>query len=331
MPTGPLLVLWTLLAAPAPAAALDLPEVDWLEITAVVDNTYDCFQKDKGCAIRHNVARAQGFDDIGLHAEMGLAYVVRAGIGDRVHTLLFDFGLSPEAYAHNLELLGVDISAAEVLVLSHGHEDHYAALPWAGARTKGPIVVGGEGAFAERRFVSPAGSWDMGRLDRALVDPSGTRIQVSPGPVVLAGFALSTGSIPLETDWEKIPPYMKVVEGGQVLQDPMDHELALAFHVRGQGLVVLTACAHRGVVNSARAAMALTGIDELHAVLGGMHLTTAPPEAIDATMAALSALAPEWIAPMHCTGEEALWKLRALFPDAYVHPAAGTRYRFGAP
>lgn len=87
-------------------------------------------------------------------------------------------------------------------------------------------------------------------------------MSVAPEPRLLAGFALSTGVIPLESPFERVPPFLRVVTPTGDAPDSMDHELALAFRVKGKGLVVLTACAHRGVINSVRHAMALSGETE---------------------------------------------------------------------
>jgi 7,8-dihydropterin-6-yl-methyl-4-(beta-D-ribofuranosyl)aminobenzene 5'-phosphate synthase len=317
-------------AATAATAAVKAPPVDSLEIVVVVDNFYDCFQKEEKCAKRLTLAAADSFEGIRVQGEMGLAYFITATVAGKKHTLLMDFGLSPEVYENNLRHLKLDISGAEALVLSHGHEDHYAGLPVALKQVHGPFYVGGPDAFLHRFFVTPAKTVDMGTLDRAAIEKAGSKVVFVPEPAVIAGVALASGEIARVTDYEKVPPPMKMEKNGTLVQDPLTHEQALIFNVAGKGLVVITSCAHSGVVNTVEHARKITGESRVLAVLGGMHLTSASDETIDKTVAALQAIKPTFVAPMHCTGNRALMKLAALMPDAYVHPSVGTRYVFEA-
>ncbi len=319
----------TLFLAVAPAT-LVVPEVDELEVTAVVDNFYDCFQKDEKCAVRLNLGKVDGFDGIRVQAEMGLAYLVRARVGAAWHTVLFDFALSASVYENNLKKLGLDISNAEALVLSHAHEDHYAGLLFAKTKSKAPVFVGNSDAFLPRRFVSPGRSWDMGTLSRKALSENGGVVTESPAPRVVAASAIVSGLIPQKTPYEKVPAFLKMQKGSEWVQDPMTHELALAYRVRGKGLVVLTSCAHAGVINTLEHFRALTGEPRVLAVIGGMHLTSAPDEQVAATVDALLKLRPQFVAPMHCTGNRATEALMTQMKEAYVHPSVGTRYQFKA-
>jgi 7,8-dihydropterin-6-yl-methyl-4-(beta-D-ribofuranosyl)aminobenzene 5'-phosphate synthase len=323
-----MLLPWWLLLAGAP---IQVPLVDELEVWAVVDNTYDCFQPDEKCAMRHGFERVDGFESTRLISEMGLAYLIRYTTGGKRHTILFDFALTQRALENNLEKLGLSLTDVEALVLSHGHQDHYSGLTWAASKTKAPLYVGNDDAFLERRAVTPKRSLSMGTLDRAALVEAGAKIIEVPSPRVVAGGALLSGTIPQLTPYEKVPGFLKMLKGQTLVQDPMSHELAIGFRVRGQGLVVVTSCAHAGVVNSIEALKAASGEQRVHAVLGGMHLTTAPPERVDKTVQALVDLKPDFVAPMHCTGDRAMRKLAVALEKAYVHPATGTKYIFAAP
>jgi 7,8-dihydropterin-6-yl-methyl-4-(beta-D-ribofuranosyl)aminobenzene 5'-phosphate synthase len=307
----------------------DVPEVEDLEVIAVVDNTYDAFQPDDKCAVRHSLAHVDGFDSVRLVSEMGLSYLIRYVVDGKRHAILFDFALTQQALENNLHKLGVGLEGVEALVLSHAHEDHYAGLIWAARATKAPIYVGNSDAFLERRFETPKRSWSMGTLRREDLSAAGSRIIEVPKPIVIAGGALLSGQIDQATPYEHVPPFLKMIKNGKTVQDPMSHELAIGFRVRGMGLVVITSCAHAGVINSIEAMRRASGEQTVHAVLGGMHLTSAPADQVEATVQALVALKPSYLAPMHCTGDRAMRKMATALPGAYVHPSTGTRYRFG--
>jgi 7,8-dihydropterin-6-yl-methyl-4-(beta-D-ribofuranosyl)aminobenzene 5'-phosphate synthase len=93
--------------------------------------------------------------------------------------------------------------------------------------------------------------------------------------------------------------------------------------------VVITGCGHAGLINTLRYARKLTGIDRIHAVVGGFHLATPVFEpSIPPTVEALREMDPRVVAPTHCTGWRAIHALAAAFPDAFVPGSVGTRYIF---
>jgi 7,8-dihydropterin-6-yl-methyl-4-(beta-D-ribofuranosyl)aminobenzene 5'-phosphate synthase len=319
-----------LTATPAFAGEPAIPEVESLEVVAVVDNFYDCFQKDEKCAKRTNLQSAESFDSIRLQGEMGLAYYITATVKGKQHVILMDFSLSPSVYENNLRRLKLDPAKADAILLSHGHEDHYGGMTVALKQVKAPLYVGGPDAFVHRLFVTPARTVDMGTLDRSMIEKAGVRVVLAAAPTVVADAGLITGEIPHQTDYERVPPPMKMEKNAQVVQDPLTHEIALVFNVRNKGLVVITSCAHSGVINTIEYARKITGVRKVLAVIGGMHLTTATDETISRTVAALQAIQPTFLAPMHCTGNRALMKLASALPDAYVHPSVGTHCVFAA-
>ena len=105
-------------------------------------------------------------------------------------------------------------------------------------------------------------------------------------------------------------------------------EQAIAFVVRGKGLVVLSGCAHAGIINTVRRAREMTGVDRIYAIIGGFHLVNAAPEVIDATVVDIKAMAPEYVVPTHCTGFEAITKFREEMPEQFLLNTAGTTYVF---
>jgi 7,8-dihydropterin-6-yl-methyl-4-(beta-D-ribofuranosyl)aminobenzene 5'-phosphate synthase len=116
------------------------------------------------------------------------------------------------------------------------------------------------------------------------------------------------------------------VRDHRVLRDEVRDEHALIVQIRGLGLVVLTGCAHAGVINTIRAAQRITGIDRIALVAGGFHLgfPTTPPENIDKTIQALEMVDPGLLVPMHCTGLIAASEMARRLPSAFAQSSVGT-------
>jgi 7,8-dihydropterin-6-yl-methyl-4-(beta-D-ribofuranosyl)aminobenzene 5'-phosphate synthase len=146
------------------------------------------------------------------------------------------------------------------------------------------------------------------------------------GPTVIVPGACLTGRIAQVTDYEQVAPTFLAKKGDEFVQEQFIGEQAVVMNAKGRGLVVLTACAHRGVVNTVRHAQKMTGIDKVHAIIGGLHLTGARPEVIEKTIADIKALRPDYIVPTHCTGFEAMTAFARAMPEQFILNTAGTRY-----
>jgi 7,8-dihydropterin-6-yl-methyl-4-(beta-D-ribofuranosyl)aminobenzene 5'-phosphate synthase len=109
----------------------------------------------------------------------------------------------------------------------------------------------------------------------------------------------------------------------------LDREGAVVCHVKDKGLVVLSSCSHAGAINVLRHAQRLTGVDKIHAFVGGLHLSGGLFEPIiPRTLAELAALGPAIVVPGHCTGWKATHELARQLPQAYVQTSVGTRLHF---
>jgi 7,8-dihydropterin-6-yl-methyl-4-(beta-D-ribofuranosyl)aminobenzene 5'-phosphate synthase len=120
-------------------------------------------------------------------------------------------------------------------------------------------------------------------------------------------------------------------EGGMEKFDPIEDDSAVVAHVKGKGLVVLSGCAHSGIVNTVAYARDVTGIEQVYAVMGGFHLTGADSEPIiGRTTEALKAIDPRYIVPTHCTGRKASMHIEREMPDRFLLNMSGTKMVFAA-
>jgi 7,8-dihydropterin-6-yl-methyl-4-(beta-D-ribofuranosyl)aminobenzene 5'-phosphate synthase len=104
---------------------------------------------------------------------------------------------------------------------------------------------------------------------------------------------------------------------------------ALICNIKDKGLVVVTGCAHAGIINTVKYAQKLTGT-KLHAVIGGFHLVNAAPETIERTLADMKVIDPDYTVPAHCTGFEAASLFAKEMPEQFILNTAGTTYVFAA-
>ena len=118
-------------------------------------------------------------------------------------------------------------------------------------------------------------------------------------------------------------------ENGNSKWDPIEEDSAIVAHVREKGLVILSGCAHAGIVNTVSYAQEVTGIGQIYVVMGGFHLSGSDFEPIIVpTTEALKSMDPEFIVPAHCTGRKASMHIEKEMPDKFLLNMSGTKMVF---
>ncbi len=314
--------------------AVKIPEVDKATVTVITDNYYNAIMQNYKIAKRHGIKPGTDVFKWNLHAEHGLSYHIETVVNGNPHSFLFDYGADFQGVTRNMERLSIDFAAVEALALSHGHWDHWGTFLQVLKSKKEefrkgiPLYIGEEG-FAERFGKTPDGVVSVGQFKRDEVEGLGfvNIIEIKdPTPIVPGAYL--TGSVERVTEYEKVSPYMLIERGGKLVPDNFIGEYAVVLNLKGKGLIVLVGCAHPGIVNMVKHAQKMTGIDKVHAVMGGFHLTGAKPELIQRTAADIKAVNPDYIVPTHCTGYEAIKVFEKEMPDRFILNTAGTRYLF---
>ncbi len=340
--------------APDPTA---VPELDELTITVVVDNATDTLSSiGPGIPQLPEMAhllgsippsgRHEGHDCVVAFDHLcvachGFSALATARQGDRKATVLFDVGPYGDVWLANAERLAVDLSGIDVLFLSHWHWDHSGGITdvvtaIAEARGKAghpPLVVDVHPDRPDQRgILTPFEIFAMLPPEPtiAAIEAAGARVTTHAELHAVADLFLASGDIPRQTSYETGLAGHHTWQGEQVTLDPEIHdERFLAASVHGRGTTVLTACSHAGVVNVGLEARRLLPDQPVDLLLGGYHLAgTAVEDRIEPTVRDLSDLvAPQIVAPAHCTGWRAAAELANAFsPTGCAPSVVGTRY-----
>ncbi|HQO54380.1 MAG TPA: MBL fold metallo-hydrolase [Ottowia sp.] len=337
----------------------DVPVVDRVAIRVVTDSYHHAFEPPR--TLGNLQVQRLGFDvkpgrppRRTLQNEWGLSLHIESGRGDEVRQVLLDFAYTPEALLNNLLLCGIDVSKLDAIALSHGHYDHFGGMVGFLDAHKSklkpglPFYLGSEECFCSRELNVPGDAGSFGALDREAIRQSGMTMTFAQRPSILASHGFTTGVIP-SSSFERVLAPTRMTPGIQAglgcapeglspakqsltaaVPDDFEHEQAIVYQLKGRGLVVMTSCGHRGIVNSVRRAMQVAGTDKVHAILGGFHLAPHTPEYQRQTLAELKAINPDFLIPMHCSGETFISMAQSEMRDRFVRSSTGTRFVFSA-
>ncbi len=186
--------------------------------------------------------------------------------------LLFDTGGDGHRLLSNMGQMGLDVGRIKSVVLSHAHGDHTGGLGGVLAVNKNVTV------YLPCSF------------------PSGFKAQVRAHARVV-----------------EVQGPMEIVEGvyttGEMGRGIGEQALVVK---TAQGLVVITGCAHPGIVNMVKKAREVVS-GEIYLVMGGFHLGGLGKRGIESIIAEFRRLGVRKVAPCHCTGGRAM----GMFADEY--------------
>ena len=311
-----------------------LKEVERVEILTLQDNFIDIMASDNSAIISRARFLINGEIKTSIRAEHGFSAIVRTTTAGRTRTLLFDFGFSKDGAVANAKALGVDMGEIEVMVLSHGHSDHF------GGFEKLVKMIGRDGvelvlhpaAFKQQRYLKFAGNFKarFPEVTRKKIEKKGVRLRETKEPLpLLDGDVLYLGEICRQTEFEKGMPHAFFMDKGVETWDPIEEDTGIAINIKGRGLVVLTGCAHSGIVNTVNYARTVTGVNPVHVIIGGFHLAGPAFEPIvEKTIEELKKINPAYIVPTHCTGRKSVMEIEKAMPSQFILNMAGTGLTF---
>jgi len=257
---------------------------------------------------------------VGLEAEWGWSILVEVG-SDRV---LVDTGNGTVA-VKNGDIMGVDFKSINTILLSHAHADHTGGLRHILKRT-GPTEVIAHPAIWDEKVKTDL----EGRNPRYNGIPYAkselenlAHFNIQKDPVKIGDFMMTTGEVPMVTEFEVAEPnfWVKTEDGLRHDTFPDDQSLVIK---HPKGLVVVLGCAHRGIINTLTHGMKITGEDRVYAVVGGTHLYPKSAEQVEKTVQALKEMGVQRMGVSHCTGFPAARRLADVFEADFFLNTAGT-------
>jgi 7,8-dihydropterin-6-yl-methyl-4-(beta-D-ribofuranosyl)aminobenzene 5'-phosphate synthase len=256
-----------------------------------------------------------------LLAEHGLSILIETGKGN----ILFDTGQTITA-GYNTDNLEIDLKQIDKIVLSHGHNDHTGGLRQILRKMGKEVEVIAHLDIWAAKYRRRKGKKDkyIGiPFQRQELESLGARFTLTTKPVQVADNIMTTGEVPMVTDYETIDSGLFVKEDTGWQPDKLLDDLSLIINTKS-GLVVVLGCAHRGMINTLYHAQQLTGVKRIHAVIGGSHLVHASEERIRLTIAALKELDVPKLGLCHCTSLPAISLLAQEFGDKFFFNIVGT-------
>ena len=258
-------------------------------------------------------------------AEWGLSILIET---DEM-TVLLDTGESISA-THNADILGIDLAKIDKIVLSHSHSDHTGGLRemLRRIRKKEIEVIAHPHVWSNRyNYKNGMERYSGMPFPRQELENYGAVFNLTAESVKLTDNMSTTGEVPLVTEFEKSRADKTkrfIKEDGNLKPDELLDDQAVVINT-GQGLAVITGCAHRGIINTIRRAQQLTGIDSIHAVIGGAHLIGGSEERIRQTIATLKDLDVKRLGLCHCTSLPAIVLMAHEFGNRFFFNNAGTQ------
>lgn len=318
---------------------VQLSEVDSLEIIVLVDNYCDELLEDSEI-----VKRLHASSPNAPMGEPGLSLLIKVCKNNKFHTILMDTGISGNCLRHNINLLSAnnlfvdktittDIRDVESVVISHGHSDHFNGLKtFLNIIQKRIPVIVHPSAFIKRRFKHDSGICEpMISFDESLFKKFGAimekRVDAS---TIASGLILVSGQIERTNDFEKGYLSLEAKMDNRWVTDPFHDDQAIAVNIKSKGLVVLSGCAHAGIINTVKHIKKVTGINKIHAIMGGFHLPGPDMSTAVSTITQMKKIAPDYIVPMHCTGWQAINLFYSQMPDQFILNSVCSTYLFNS-
>ncbi|NWF87710.1 MBL fold metallo-hydrolase [Candidatus Bathyarchaeota archaeon] len=219
----------------------------------------------------------------GLASSWGLSFYVEAFTGNKKHIVLMDTSGSFQIFFRNASKLGLNLSKIEAILISHWHGDHCGALSQVLSLLKPQTMI----------YVPSENSFGLGEIRGAGGIP-----WICHKPIEFVDGMMSTGEVPSGLS-----------------------EHSLLINIKNKGLVILVGCSHPGIINILKRAQKVSGIDKIHAVIGGFHISSVGEGMRVGKF--LRELDVKLVSPCHCTSNDAKQEIAKILGERCVNNGSG--------
>jgi len=296
-----------------------------------------------------------GADAVRAVGEHGLAMSIRIEDNEIINNFLLDTGGLMSTIIENSKVFKVNLGGIEKLVLSHGHLDHFGGLTKVIPLLKeGCEIILNPECYYQNHVVrfregEDVPVEDLGTslrklikegiikkymkfpvLNRSIItklaNEHNIKIIETRNPQKLHRGGTTSGEIRL-FDTNEITRSLYISKEKKIFEKYMARdETSIYINVKDKGLVILTGCGHVGVINTIKHAQKLTGINEIYAIIGGLHKIWGPIQTIEDLIQFIEELNPEVVCGMHCTGFEFNKRLSMRDHPSHTLGVTGTEF-----
>ena len=245
-----------------------------------------------------------------LIGEHGLSFYIET----QNNKILFDTGQNL-AISNNAQVLGIDLSLIDTVILSHGHYDHSGGLKSLLECNRNFTLYAHPDVFDQKVKGADDNFKYIGiPVEKNFLEEKGIEIKLDRNPAQISAGIMTTGEIPLENDFEGSDSVFYFKKENEVVADTLADDQAVILDT-DKGVTVLLGCSHRGLINTLNHVVRLTGKKSIHAIMGGLHLGKASDAKLGKILDHLRGFGLGKIGVGHCTGTRAFLALSNEFPN----------------
>jgi len=266
--------------------------------------------------------------DTYLKGCFGVSFWIEVQSENKRKVILFDVGPLAEPLIYNAKILGLNLSDVDMIVLSHCHFDHTAALSGVISEIGHQVPIFAHPDIFRPNFVLKPEFMNYAMVcenSKENIERLGGYFILCKSPIEPFPGVLITGEVEKTTDFEESGGVscFTIDDKGHLVPDHLQDDFSLVINTAEKGIVIITGCGHAGVVNIIKHSIKHSGVDKLEGIVGGFHLLESEQDRVDKTVETIKEFSPAWIAPTHCTGIIPTSKFALAFENKFREINAG--------